>query len=74
MIDANIRSRDVAKAHLDVATTLERLGSGSRLNRLRAAQEVSIDDGLIEAALFALYSGAGSIRRAARRGRSGRRR
>jgi outer membrane protein TolC len=56
VIDANIRSREVAQAHLDVATTLERLGSGTRLNRLRAAQEVSIDDGFIEAALFALYS------------------
>ena len=56
VIDANIRSREVAQAHLDVATTLERLGSGTRLNRLRAAQEVSIDDGFIETALFALYS------------------
>jgi outer membrane protein TolC len=56
VIDANIRSREVAQAHLDVATTLERLGSGTRLNRLRAAQEVSIDDGFIETALFAVYS------------------
>jgi outer membrane protein TolC len=56
VIEANIRSRDVATAHLEVATTLERLGSGTRLNRLRAAQEVSIDDGFIETALFALYS------------------
>ena len=35
---------------------LEQRGSGSRLNRLRAAQEVSIDDGFIETAQFALYA------------------
>jgi outer membrane protein TolC len=56
VIDANVRSRDVASAHLDLATELEQRGSGSRLNRLRAAQEVSIDDGFIETARFALYS------------------
>jgi outer membrane protein TolC len=56
VIDANIRSRDVARAHLDLATQLEQRGSGSRLNRLRAAQEVSIDDGFIETAQFALYA------------------
>ena len=56
VIDANIRSRDVAKAHLDLATELEQRGAGSRLNRLRAAQEVSIDDGFIETAQFALYA------------------
>lgn len=56
VIEANVRSRDVAQAHLDLATELEQQGSGSRLNRLRAAQEVSIDKGLIETAEFALYS------------------
>ena len=56
VIDANIRSREVAQAHLDLATELEQRGSGSRLNRLRAAQEVSIDSGFIETAQFALYS------------------
>jgi outer membrane protein len=56
VIEANIRSREVAQAHLDLATELEQRGSGSRLNRLRAAQEVSIDSGFIETAQFALYS------------------
>jgi len=56
VIDANVRARDVAQAHLDIATSLERLGNGTRVNRLRAAQEVSIDEGFIETALFALYS------------------
>jgi outer membrane protein len=56
VIDANIRARDAARAHLDLATELEQRGSGSRLNRLRAAQEVSRNDGFIEAAQFALYS------------------
>jgi outer membrane protein TolC len=56
VIEANVRSRDVASAHLDLASELEQRGSGSRLNRLRAAQEVSIDDGFIETARFALYA------------------
>jgi outer membrane protein TolC len=56
VIEANVRARDVAQAHLDLATELEQRGSGSRLNRLRAAQEVSIDTGVIETARFALYS------------------
>ena len=56
VIEANIRARDAARAHLDLATELERRGSGSRVNRLRAAQEVSRNDGFIESAQFALYS------------------
>ena len=55
VVDANVRARDVAKAHVDLATELEQRGSGSRLNRLRAEQELSTDEGLIEAARFALY-------------------
>jgi len=56
VIEANMRARDVAQAHLDLAAALEQQGSGSRLNRLRAAQEVSVDTGVIETARFALYS------------------
>jgi outer membrane protein TolC len=56
VIEANIRARDVAQAHFDLAAELEQRGSGSRLNRLRAAQEVSIDTGFIETAQFALYA------------------
>ena len=55
VVEANLHARDAAKAHVDLATELEQRGSGSRLNRLRAQQELSIDEGLIETASFALY-------------------
>ena len=55
VVEANVRARDAAKAHVDLATELEQRGSGSRLNRLRAEQELSIDEGLIETARFAVY-------------------
>ena len=55
VVDANTRARDVAKAHFDLATELEQRGSGSRLNALRAQQQYSTDDGLVEAARLALY-------------------
>src|SRR5439155_1046028 len=54
-VEANARARDVAKAHFDLATQLEQRGTGSRLNQLRAQQELSIDEGLVEAARLALY-------------------
>jgi outer membrane protein TolC len=54
-VDAVVRARDAAKAHVDLATELEQRGSGSRLNRLRAEQELSTDEGLIESARFGLY-------------------
>ena len=44
-----------AKAHADLARELETRGTGSRLNRLRAEQELSTDEGLIESARLALY-------------------
>ena len=52
---ANLRARDVAKAHFDLAHELEQRGTGSRLNALRAQQEFSIDDGLVESAQLAVY-------------------
>jgi outer membrane protein TolC len=55
VVEANQHARDAAKAHVDLAVELEQRGSGSRLNRLRAQQEFSIDEGLIETASFALY-------------------
>jgi outer membrane protein TolC len=55
VVEANLLARDTAKAHLDLATELERQGTGSRLNALRAQQQVSIDEGLVEAARLALY-------------------
>src|SRR5260370_223859 len=55
VVEANLRARDVAKAHFDLATELERQGTGSHLNALRAQQQVSIDEGLVEAARLGLY-------------------
>jgi len=55
VVDANERARDVARAHFDLATELEQAGTGSRLNRLRAQQELSTDEGLVEAARLAVY-------------------
>jgi len=48
-------ARDVAGAHFDLARQLEQAGTGSRLNMLRAQQELSIDEGLLEAARLNLY-------------------
>jgi len=55
VVEANERARDVATAHFDLAHQLQQLGTGSRLNELRAQQEVSTDDGLVESARLALY-------------------
>ena len=55
VVEANLLARDVAKAHFDLAAELERQGTGSRLNALRAQQQVSIDEGLVETARLALY-------------------
>ncbi len=55
VVDANQRARDTAGAHFDLAHELEQRGSGSRLNELRAQQEVSTDDNLVESARLALY-------------------
>lgn len=55
VVEANARARDTAQAHFDLATELLRQGTGSRLNQLRAQQELSTDIGLVEAAALALY-------------------
>ncbi len=55
VVEANSRARDVAQAHFDLASELERAGTGSRLNQLRAQQELSIDEGLVESARLAVY-------------------
>jgi outer membrane protein len=55
VLDANLRARDVAKAHFDLAAQLERGGTGSRLNTLRAQQQQSTDEQLVESASLALY-------------------
>ena len=55
VVEANVRARDAARAHAEQARELENRGTGSRLNRLRAEQELSIDEGLIESARLGLY-------------------
>jgi outer membrane protein TolC len=55
VVEGTARARDVARAHFDLATELEQRGTGSRLNALRAQQQFSTDDGLVEAAQLALY-------------------
>jgi outer membrane protein len=55
VVEANERAREVAKAHFDLARQLQERGSGSRLNELRAQQELSVDEGLVESARLALY-------------------
>jgi outer membrane protein TolC len=55
VVEANVRARDVAKAHFDYAHQLEQAGIGSRLNQIRAQQEVSVDEGLVETARLAVY-------------------
>lgn len=55
VVEANVRARDTARAHFELARELEQLGAGSRLNLLRAQQELSIDEGLVETAQLAVY-------------------
>jgi outer membrane protein TolC len=55
VVQANERARDTARAHFDLARELEQQGSGSRLNELRAQQEESTDEGLVEGARLLLY-------------------
>jgi outer membrane protein TolC len=55
VIDVNERARDVARAHYELARQLREAGTGSRLNEVRAEQQVSADEVLVEAARNALY-------------------
>jgi outer membrane protein TolC len=55
VVEADTRARDVARAHFDLAAELEQKGSGSRLNALRAQQQWSTDEGLLESARLGLY-------------------
>ena len=55
VVEANARARDVARVHFDLAHELQQRGTGSRLNELRAQQEVSTDEGIVEAARLSLY-------------------
>ena len=55
VMEANARARDTARAHFDLARELEQRGTGSRLNLLRAQQQLSINEGLVESSRLALY-------------------
>jgi len=55
VVEANVRARDVARVHFDLARELQQAGRGSRLNELRAQQELSTDEGLVESAQLAVY-------------------
>ena len=55
VVEGNIRARDSAKAHFDLAHQLQESGTGSRLNELRAQQELTLTEGIVEAAQLAVY-------------------
>jgi outer membrane protein TolC len=54
-VEANDRARATAGAHFDLARELEQRGTGSRLNQLRAQQELSTDEALVESSRLGLY-------------------
>jgi outer membrane protein len=54
-VEVNVRARDLAQAHFDYAHELLERGAGSRLNQLRAQQELSIDETRVEAFRLLLY-------------------
>ena len=53
-LEVNMRARDAANAHLDYAQRRLAQGAGTRLNELRAAQEVSTDEARLENAGLAV--------------------
>ena len=55
VVQADERARDTARAHFELARELEERGSGSHLNLLRAQQELSTDEGLVEGARLVVY-------------------
>jgi outer membrane protein len=52
-VDVNLRARETAQAHLEYARKRLAGGAGTRLNELRAAQEVASDDARLENARLA---------------------
>ncbi len=53
-VEVNRLARENATAHVEYARALLKEGAGSRLNELRAAQELAVDEVLLEASLLAL--------------------
>ena len=55
VFEANVRARDTATAHYELAHAQLSAGAGSLLNQLRAQQVVSADDVLVEEASLDVY-------------------
>ncbi len=55
VLEGDVRARDTSRAHFDLATQLEQQGTGSRLNALRAQQQLSSFEREIEFASLAVY-------------------
>src|SRR4029077_5002725 len=55
VVESSQRAHDTSRAHFDLATQLERGGTGSRLNALRAEQQSLTDATLLENATLSLY-------------------
>jgi outer membrane protein TolC len=55
VVDADVRARDVARAHYELAKQLREAGGGSVLNELRAQQSFSGDDVLVQQSELDLY-------------------
>ena len=55
VLEGDNRARDTARAHFDLATELEQQGTGSRLNALRAQQQLSTFERQVESASLAVY-------------------
>jgi outer membrane protein TolC len=55
VLEGNNRARDTARAHYDLANQLEQQGTGSRLNALRAQQQLSTFERQLESATLAVY-------------------
>jgi outer membrane protein TolC len=55
VVEAQLRSRDTAKAFFDFAHERFKAGASSRLNELRAQQTLSADEAALEQAQLALY-------------------
>jgi outer membrane protein TolC len=55
VVEANLRARDVAQAHYELANELEQRGTGSHLNTLRAQQQVSSVEVVLESARLGVY-------------------
>lgn len=60
-LEVNVRARDTAKAQLDYAAARREAGVGSRLNELRAAQELAVTEELVERATLDVRLGQEAI-------------